>query len=236
MQIPPYFGWDTVEEADPALPHFWEAQTLAMDEIANSYMVVISDIVDGNSLHPKSKRPAGERMALRALKNTYGFSGLLDSGPIFRLAAVEGSRLRLHFDEIGSGLAINTDIAPKLTWFEVCDADGNFADATATIDSNDVLVSSPAVSSPVGVRYAWSRYAIGNLMNKEGLPARLFRQTSLDINSDGGINFEDFDFISRYWLSPCADPNWCEGADLNVSKSVDEGDVEIFNQSWISLP
>jgi hypothetical protein len=57
-----------------------------------------------------------------------------------------------------------------------------------------------------------------------------------DINGDGDINFEDLDYIDRYWFLPCADPNWCEGADLDLSGLVDYQDLKTFTQSWDGLP
>ena len=57
-----------------------------------------------------------------------------------------------------------------------------------------------------------------------------------DINGDGDINFGDYEFISRYWLLPCSYPNWCEGADLNVSGWVDPNDVRILAENWLGLP
>jgi hypothetical protein len=57
-----------------------------------------------------------------------------------------------------------------------------------------------------------------------------------DINGDGDINFEDFDFIFRNWLEACSAPDWCEGADLNISWLVDWQDVKEFCESWDGLP
>jgi hypothetical protein len=57
-----------------------------------------------------------------------------------------------------------------------------------------------------------------------------------DINGDGNINFEDYEVIAWHWLLPCTDPNWCEGADLDLSGLVDWQDVKTFTQSWDGLP
>jgi sialate O-acetylesterase len=47
--------------------------------------------------------------------------------------------------------------------------------ATAKIDGSRVLVSSPEVSAPVAVRYAWRDLPDCNLFNVAGLPASPFR-------------------------------------------------------------
>jgi len=45
----------------------------------------------------------------------------------------------------------------------------------AKIDGNNVVISSDQVANPVAVRYAWASNLLGNLYNKEGLPASTFR-------------------------------------------------------------
>ncbi len=109
IRIPPVFQWNTVAEADPNLPYLYEAQAKVMDVVPNTYMVDISDTSDGE-LHPHNKAPVGQRMGVRILKNTYGFTSLVDSGPLFNHAEAEGSTLRLYFDEVAAGLAMNTNI------------------------------------------------------------------------------------------------------------------------------
>jgi sialate O-acetylesterase len=43
------------------------------------------------------------------------------------------------------------------------------------IDTDTLLVSSPEVSEPVAVRYAWTNAPVANLYNDVGLPAAPFR-------------------------------------------------------------
>jgi hypothetical protein len=57
-----------------------------------------------------------------------------------------------------------------------------------------------------------------------------------DINGDGDFNLEDFDYIARHWFMPCSDPNWCQGADLDLSGLVDYQDLKTFTQNWDGLP
>jgi sialate O-acetylesterase len=61
-----------------------------------------------------------------------------------------------------------------LTGFEVAGADGKFVPATATIDGNEVVVTSDAVAEPRLVRYGWANSPQCNLFNGEGLPASPF--------------------------------------------------------------
>jgi sialate O-acetylesterase len=71
--------------------------------------------------------------------------------------------------------------AAHLHWFQIAGADQKFVDADAKIDGDSVVVSSPQVSAPVAVRYAWDDYpATANLYNAASLPAAPFRTDSWD--------------------------------------------------------
>jgi sialate O-acetylesterase len=62
--------------------------------------------------------------------------------------------------------------------FAIAGADGTFHDAQAEIVGDTVVVSAPAVTHPVAVRYGWANVAAGNLFNAAGLPASPFRTDS----------------------------------------------------------
>jgi len=64
-----------------------------------------------------------------------------------------------------------------VTGFEVADADGKFLPATAKIDGETVVASSPDVPNPVCVRYGWANSPQCNLFNGEGLLASLLRRS-----------------------------------------------------------
>ncbi len=53
--------------------------------------------------------------------------------------------------------------------------DENFVPASAKIDGDKIVVSSPVVAKPAAVRYGWERVPDGNLFNRDGLPASPFR-------------------------------------------------------------
>jgi sialate O-acetylesterase len=175
---------------DPAIPLFWEGQSEIEKVLQESHMVIIRDVSDGSNVHPRNKAPAGIRLAASALKHSYGFDRVV-SGPRMKSVSFEGDQVRVLFDHTGSGLAVHpapitnmwdsytgevmdTDLS-ELTWFELCNAAGEFVPAHAVIDGNTVVVSAPSVSAPAGIRFAWSKYGIHNLMNAEGLPADSFR-------------------------------------------------------------
>jgi sialate O-acetylesterase len=169
VQIAPYdYGGKPETEAE-----FWEAQAAAQS-IPNTGMAVINDIGNLKDIHPKDKQDVGHRLALLALAKTYGQENLICSGPTLKSFRLEGDKLRVEFDQVGSGLASRN--GQPLDWFEIIDADeGGFVKASAQIEGASVVLSSPEVKRPVAMRYAWSMLAEPHLINSERLPAGAFR-------------------------------------------------------------
>ena len=149
-----------------------EAQGMALS-LPNTGMVVTMDIGDPTNIHPKVKKPVGERLALLAMKHTYGKSKLVASGPVYSEMKTKGNKVRISFTEIGGGL-VSRDNKP-LTHFTIAGNDGNFVPAVAKIDGDTVVVYSPQVKKPKAVRFGWGSADMPNLSNKEGLPASSFR-------------------------------------------------------------
>ena len=124
-------------------------------------------------IHPIRKLEVGHRNALAARALVYG-EKTVASGPIYKSCQPAGGKLRLTFDSIGGGLIVKGD---KLVGFTVAGTDRKFVPAEAVIDGDTVLVSAPAVASPVAARYGYEQCVkpVCNLYNKEELPASPFR-------------------------------------------------------------
>lgn len=147
-----------------------EAQAKALDLPATGMAVAI-DVGDANSLHPTHKAEVGRRLALIAKAQLYGGTSMY-RGPVFQSATPEGSALRVRFAHAGDGLVSHDRPVQAL---EIAGADKVFYPATAKIQRDTLLVSSPKVKTPVAVRYAWSNAPLANLYNGAGLPAEPFR-------------------------------------------------------------
>lgn len=141
--------------------------------VPNTGMVVTMDIGQADNIHPRKKKPVGERLALLALARTYGKSDLVDSGPLYHSLQSEAAAIRLKFTEVGGGL-ISSDEKP-LSHFTIAGKDQKFVPARAMIDGDTLVVSSEMISEPVAVRFAWGNADSPNFANKEGLPASSFR-------------------------------------------------------------
>lgn len=174
VQIAP-FGYKT-ELLPVALLR--EAQLQAL-EVPNTGMVVTMDIGNPENIHPKKKKPVAERLARLALAKDYGRTDLSFSGPMLVEQQVKGKQIRLRFEHVGEGL-ISRDGKP-LSHFTVAGKDRNFHPATAEIDGDTLIVSSPKVARPVAVRFAWGNADEPNLSNKEGFPCSSFRTDDWEI-------------------------------------------------------
>ena len=168
VQIAPYHYRN--EELPAALLR--ESQFKAL-EIENTGMVVTMDIGDPTNIHPKRKQPVGERLAMLALAHEYGQTDLVYSGPQYVAHEVVNGGIQIEFTHTGSGMT-SRDGKP-LSHFTIAGADQVFHPASAAIENDTIVVSSPQVAKPVAVRFAWGNADEPNLMNQEGLPSSSFR-------------------------------------------------------------
>lgn len=152
-------------------PEIREAQLLTAQKVPATALIVTTDVGEAKDIHPKKKAPVGARLALAARAVAYG-EKLEYSGPVFDSLTVDGPRAVLSFAHVGGGLLAKDG---ALKGFAIAEADGKFVPATAKIEGNRVVVSSPSVPRPVAVRYGWENVPDVNLFNQDGLPASPFR-------------------------------------------------------------
>ena len=150
-----------------------EAQLRTMLRVPHTGMVVTTDVGDDHNIHPARKREVGERLALWALANDYGFRDLVYSGPIYERMEREGTRLRLYFRYADGGLVLRP--ADDGGEFVIAGPDRVFHPARVRVEGETLVVWSPRVSDPQAVRYGWSNTPHATLFNRAGLPASPFR-------------------------------------------------------------
>lgn len=160
--LPAHGGWAFHREA-----------TLKALRIPNTAMTVNIDLGEWNDIHPDNKKDVGERMAIAAQKIAYG-ENIVHSGPIYKSSRIDGDKIILEFDHVGSGLITSDDDAPAD--FAIAGEDKKFRWAKTKIENNKIVVWHDDISAPKYVRYAWADNPVNpNLYNKEGLPASPFR-------------------------------------------------------------
>lgn len=156
----------------PSWPWFRDSQRRLLKEIPHTGMAVSSDQGDSLDVHPKNKKPVGERLARQALNRTYGMKAVVPSGPLFRSAEFRKGAAYVSFD-FADGMSSSDGKA--LRTFEVAETEGLFYPAKAEIVGDRIKVYSDQVKHPRYVRYGWQPFTRANLVNAQGLPASTFR-------------------------------------------------------------
>jgi sialate O-acetylesterase len=167
----PAFAHRRDAPGDDSWAELREAQAMTARSVANSGLAVTIDSGDPDNLHPKDKKIVGERLALCALAGTYG-ERVVSAGPTFTSAEAVPGAMRLHFSGTDGGLVARGGVPGE---FSVAGADRKWFWATATIEGDAVVVSSPMVPDPKAARYAWQSNPAATLYNGAGLPAVPFR-------------------------------------------------------------
>ncbi|MES2308573.1 MAG: sialate O-acetylesterase [Verrucomicrobiota bacterium] len=194
VQIAPYhpLPWDLTK--GEAWAWIREAQMSAL-ALPKTGMTVITDLGEYEDIHPQSKKAAGERLALFALRD----AGLpvQPESPLFDSMEIKGNRSLLRFKNAASGLEIRRVVMNKkkeqpiqkdpeafvvepdqIRGFTLCGEDQKFVDAQANIVGDHLEVWSDSVPYPIAVRYGWKSFPLCNLFGKEGLPVSPFRTDS----------------------------------------------------------
>ncbi len=151
-------------------------------KIPNTGMAVTLDI-GAVSEHPPNKYDTGVRLARSVLQKVYGFKEL-SSCPLYTKHVIDGSAIRISFDNAESGLMIakkegflppKPTPAAKLQWLSIQSKDGTWHWADGKIDGSELVVSCKGVSKPIAVRYAYTQHPEGHLLyNQDGQPVGPF--------------------------------------------------------------
>jgi sialate O-acetylesterase len=167
------FQENKVEPADYPWARVREAQSKALS-LPFTGMATAIDIGEQKSIHPKNKQDIAHRLVLVAEKIAYG-EQVVSSGPTFNKMIVEGDKIRIKFNNTGSGLLIK-DESGNVRGFAIAGANRKFAWAKAYQDGNDIIIIvDNKIKQPIAIRYGWSNFPDGNIYNKENLPAIPFR-------------------------------------------------------------
>ena len=147
-----------------------EQRKVSLD-MANTAMVVVSDIGDIKDIHPRNKRDVGLRLADQALVKHYQIMDKTVDGPVLERIETKKNGVVLTFNN-AEGLKFTN----KETQFEVASKEGIFHKVKATIKGNTIHLDTKAMSDPQKIRFAWGNIVLSNLTNTTGLPASSFQE------------------------------------------------------------
>ena len=172
----------------PHWPAFRASQQRVHDALPHTGMAVTIDLGHPTDVHPRDKRPVGERLALIAAKQVYGKS-VVASGPVIESAERNGAQLVLQFRS-ATGLKTEDGEAPN--GFEVRDEEGQWHPIRAAIVAGKIELALGQAEA-TAVRYGWVPFPNPrlNLINAAGLPAAPFAREVLPAlrrQNQGGRN------------------------------------------------
>lgn len=156
----------------PSWPQFRDSQRRLADRYEGVEMAVTHDYGDSLDVHPRNKKPVGERLGRIALNKLYGFGNVASSGPVPMKAVRDGNAIRIS---MANGNGMHASDGGALRTFEVARIDGLYYPAEATVENNEIIVRNMKVDNPCCVRYAWQPFTRANLVNEDGLPASTFK-------------------------------------------------------------
>ena len=154
------------------LPEFWELQYRLMD-VPHCGMAATTDLVDEvGDIHPPYKHIVAHRLALWAMRDEYGRSGIECRGPELQSVSLSGNTLTLSFSHADG---LKTSDGKAVRWLKVYPDYGKTISPEAAVSGNEITMTLPEGFNIKEIRYAWDEAAVTNLENGAGLPAKPFR-------------------------------------------------------------
>lgn len=172
VQLAPYERWLGFTAGD--FVGLREQQELVSKTVPGTWMASIMDAGSRLDIHPKCKRPVGERLALLARGKVYG-EDVLCEAPEVNEVKLKGDRLVISFLHAGDGLYLKGD---RLESLEIL-ADGQpVSNSKISVSKDTLVVQSESFRSvkSLEILYAWRNFAEVNLYNSAPLPAKPFRR------------------------------------------------------------
>jgi sialate O-acetylesterase len=142
-----------------------ENLTKTMDKV---WLICAMDVGMRYDIHPKHKKPIGERLALQALSKVYGHP-ILANSPTVEGCKRDGSTISIWFADCGDGLKCRGD-QPQTVDVKINDTPVN--EPTIRVHDNVMIISSPELEQmgPVTVEFCQRPYCEDNVYNSAELP------------------------------------------------------------------
>lgn len=164
----------TTEPGDSEWAELRDAELLTAQTVPATGLAVTIETGEADNIHPRLKKPVGERLASWALAEVYGLAKEPWHSPLLADHWVEGDAVFIRFVHVGEGLRRRE--SRPLSAFQIAASDRAWRWADAEIVAPDIVrVRAAGVGQPVAVRYGWQDNPDCVLENSAGLPASPFR-------------------------------------------------------------
>lgn len=153
-------------------PVIREKQELVAKHVPGVWMTTIGDVGIEWDVHPKRKRPVGERLALLAFGHIYGEEILCDPPECIGMTVDDG-KVTLKLKHADGGLIQKGKQVSSLE----CDRNGQSVESfLASAEGENIIISSEQIlkNDRIQVRFAKKLYHEVNVFNMSGVPVRPF--------------------------------------------------------------
>ncbi len=173
VQLAPFEKWMGVLAVN--YPILREQQEWVSKTVPGAYMISIMDAGSRLDIHPKNKRPVGERLARLAVGKVFGEEILCEAPEVLDIR-LEDDSLVILFSHVGEGLQLK---GPQLKSLEILTQGKAIMPFKVKVTQDSLVIQAANLSSAreLEVRLAYQNYAEVNLYNSAGMPAKPFRWT-----------------------------------------------------------
>lgn len=170
VQLPGFGSWEAMGMGAHDWPTIRAGQQKVADEDEYVWLCSASDMGDKRDIHPKEKKPIGERLSLLALHHLLGMEVPADA-PRCVGAERKGPWIILQFEHAENGLVI---AGAEVNALELLCNGASTTFQAGTRGSRLVLAPTNPTSDPLEVRFAQTNWYRTNLYNGANIPALPF--------------------------------------------------------------
>lgn len=157
----------------------WD-QWKTSQQMDSTGMATAVDVGNATDIHPKNKQEVGRRLALIALKNTYGFDVVADA-PKPVSYRFEYKKAYITFDK---KIHVRNDSVPVGFRFKDRSYKRFYAATAKVVGDKTIEISVSKPLRPSAIYYNWADYPIGNIYGENNLPVLPFRTDQMNLIDD----------------------------------------------------
>lgn len=157
----------------------WD-QWKTSQQMDSTGMATAVDVGNATDIHPKNKQEVGRRLALIALKNTYGFDVVADA-PKPVSYRFEYKKAYITFDK---KIHVRNDSVPVGFRFKDKSYKRFYAATAKVVGDKTIEISVSQPLRPSAIYYNWADYPIGNIYGENNLPVLPFRTDQMNLIDD----------------------------------------------------
>lgn len=157
----------------------WD-QWKTSQQMDSTGMATAVDVGNATDIHPKNKQEVGRRLALIALKNTYGFDVVADA-PKPVSYRFEYKKAYITFDK---KIHVRNDSVPVGFRFKDRSYKRFYAATAKVFGEKTIEISVSQPLRPSAIYYNWADYPIGNIYGENNLPVLPFRTDQMNLIDD----------------------------------------------------